>query len=143
MLLVPVHRIVFSQRAVGGVRVPKEIRREEVDEATLAVRQAARILRPVPVVQRELGVDLADEPLEAVDQFAVPGDEGGAVMHVCVGVDLVLLEPVADSPSNKLVALTKIVILRLQLDDRVAQPIALFLADCRNVSTNAISKDHD
>ena len=39
MLLVPVHRIAFSQRAVGGVRVPKEIRREEGWEGPLGHRR--------------------------------------------------------------------------------------------------------
>ena len=40
MLLVPVHRIAFSQRAVGGVRVPKEIRREEGWEGPLGHRRS-------------------------------------------------------------------------------------------------------
>ena len=94
-------------------------------------------------MQRKFGIDLADERLEAVHQFAVPGDEGGTVMHMRVGVDLILLEPVADSTHHwRVAAQAGIVVLGLQLDDRVAQPVALLLADCRKVAANSVTECH-
>ncbi len=39
--------------------------------------EGVRVGGPVPVVEGEVGVDLAEEELEAVAELAVPREEGG------------------------------------------------------------------
>src|SRR5262249_47967219 len=82
--------------------VTHEIRGEQIDEASGTVRGVGGILRPVPVMQRKGGIDLAQHRLEAVQQLAVPGQECRAEMHVPGVVDLVLFEPVTDAAGDRI-----------------------------------------
>jgi hypothetical protein len=79
--------------AAGAAHEPIWAGAEQVDHPPGTVRALARVGLPVPVVQRDRGVDLPEERLVAVDQLTVPGNECRSAVHMGGLVDLVLLVP--------------------------------------------------
>ena len=69
----PDHHGALSVPLAVQVRFPEELMR------------AVTVGRPIPVVQRELGIDHAQQQLEPVHDLAVPGEERRTAMHVRAG----------------------------------------------------------
>jgi hypothetical protein len=133
-------RLEVGQRRTGGVARPAhEGRREKVDRAPGAVGRGAGIDRPVPVVQREIGIHLAQQRLEAVAQLAVPGDERRTAVDVSpagvgVLVDVLLLVEVGHA-----VGIEALVV---ELEDRRDEAIAFLRGDVCDVAPDAVAKCH-
>jgi hypothetical protein len=90
-------------------------------------------------VQREQGVDLPQQLLEAVDDHAMPGQELGSAVDVRGLVDFVLLEPPADAACG-LVRPRSREQAPVELDEAIAEESPLVRIDAGDVSTNAVSE---
>jgi hypothetical protein len=60
------------------------------------IRDASRVLCPVPIVQRQLWIDLPQHLLQPVHDFAMPRQELRPKVNVSGLVNLILLEPEGD-----------------------------------------------
>ena len=75
----------------------EKVQRPGCPSAEVGVGDAPRILCPVPIVERQLGVHLPQKSFEAVHDLAVPRHELGRTMDMRGLMDLVLLEPIGHS----------------------------------------------
>src|SRR5207249_9242905 len=89
----------FSNLSAGGVDVlvdtlrTHEVGVEQADSAPFPVGGAAWIILEIPVVKRQLRVDLPQQLFEAVGELTMPGQKLRTAVHVRRLVDFVLLEP--------------------------------------------------
>jgi hypothetical protein len=119
----------------------KEIERAGCPAAQIRVRNRSRILRPVPVVQRELRVDLPQQVLQPIDDLPMPREELRSVVHVCRLMNLVLLEPPAD-PARDRVGSAPRVIPVVQLNERIPEQSALRRLNRRDIAPDTVSQGH-
>ena len=122
---------------------PHEPWREQVQRpggpvAEVRIRDRSRVLCPVPVVQGDLGMNLAEQLLEPVDDHPMPWKKLRASVHVCRLVDLVLLEPPGHTP-RYLVGAGSRVPTGVQLDHRVQQQGSLGWIDRGDISSDAVT----
>ncbi len=122
----------------GGI---EQVECSIVPSAEIGILQGAGILLEVPVVERELGIDLPDECFEAVGELAMPRQELRAPMHVRGLMDLVLFEPPAHAPRRHVAPAAREVPV-VQLLDRIAQHGAFRRIDSFDVSPDSISQCH-
>ena len=134
----PPVELVFPERRADLVVAAHEVGVEEVDCAATAVRGAARVCRPVPVMQGEGRVDLLELYLELVEQNTMPCQEAHLFVDVCRLVDLVLLEPDRDRVGRAGALRVGAVV---QFQDRVAQPAPLVRADMGHVAADRCGAD--
>src|SRR5215207_6268953 len=69
---------------------------------------------------------------------STPGREG---VNMRSGVDLILLEPIANSTSWNVVSVSRIEP-AIQFDKRVSQPVPFFLGNCGHISADSVSQRH-
>ena len=119
----------------------EQIDRTDVAAANIAVGDLARIVLEVPVMQRQLRVDLPQKLLETVSDFAMPWQELRTAMHVRRLVDLVLLKPPAHTARGR-IGLHAWEIAFVQLQDRIPEQGSLCRVDLRNISANSVTECH-
>src|SRR5262245_3666489 len=98
----------------------------------------ARIVSEVPVVQRQLSINLAEQLLEPVNELTVPRQKLWATVHMGRLVYLVLLEPPAH-PSRRGFCLDPAIVPSVQLSDRPHQQAPFPGVHLGDISPNSIA----
>jgi hypothetical protein len=123
-----------------------EVRSEQVQRSRhpspdIGVWDGYGILRPVPVVERQLGVNLSQQLLQAVDDLTMPRQELWSAVHMRRLMNLVLLEP-PGHPAGNSVCSTAGKPPVVQLHESVAKQCPLNRINMRNIPTYSISEGH-
>jgi hypothetical protein len=98
----------------------------------------SRVLRPIPIVQRDSRVYVSEHVLKSIHHLPMPREEGGAIVDVRRTMNLILLEPVADA-TRDLVFTASAIEAAIQCGDRVPQESPLARLHVRDVPPNSVS----